>query len=228
MSSVFFDLAVGGDGSAVTDDSNPSTGLANGGHRTRLVPAMAQVVAVAGFVVNKAADAAAAESVATAAAIGLAQFNDVYLGAKTSDPTLDNDGNALQVGAMYWRSSGTVGLKVYTGSAWVYAALSSAIAAGVSLTPVGQITATDMQSSAAQIDQRISSESIHASAQSATYNGSGQLTGITETVDGYTRSTTLTYNSDGTLNTEAITYRGVTKTRTHSYSSSQWSGSTEV
>lgn len=228
MSSVFFDLAVGGDGSTVTDDSNPSTGLANGGHRARLVPAMAQVVAVAGFVVNKAADAAAAESVATAAAIGLAQFNDVYLGAKTSDPTLDNDGNALQVGAMYWRSSGTVGLKVYTGSAWVYAALSSAIAAGVSLTPVGQITATDMQSAAEQIDQRISSESIHASAQSATYNGSGQLTGITETVDGYTRSTTLTYNSDGTLNTEAITYRGVTKTRTHSYSSGQWSGSTEV
>lgn len=55
MSSVFFDPAVGGDGSTVSDDSNPSTGLANGGHRTRFVAALAQVVAIANWVLGRTA-----------------------------------------------------------------------------------------------------------------------------------------------------------------------------
>lgn len=152
MSSVYFDPAVGGDGSTVSDDSNPTTGLANGGHRTRMVPALAQTVAVAGFVADKAADAATAEAIATAAAIGLAQFNDIYLGANTADPTLDNDGNPLQVGALYFRTTGTVGLKTYTGSAWVYPALSSAVASGVSVTPTGNLTASDVQAALAELD----------------------------------------------------------------------------
>jgi hypothetical protein len=45
-------------------------------------------------------------------------FDDRYLGSKTSDPTLDNDGNALVGGALYFNSvAGS--MKVYTGSAWV-------------------------------------------------------------------------------------------------------------
>ena len=62
MSSVYFDPAVGGDGSTVTDDSNPTTGLANGGHRTRFVPSLANIVSVGNFALTKAsaADASAA------------------------------------------------------------------------------------------------------------------------------------------------------------------------
>jgi hypothetical protein len=45
--SVTFPVNLGGDGSTVTDDDNATTGLGNGGHRTRFVPAMGQVVAVA-------------------------------------------------------------------------------------------------------------------------------------------------------------------------------------
>ena len=45
-------------------------------------------------------------------------FDDRYLGAKTSDPSVDNDGNALVGGALYFNSvAGS--MKVYTGSAWV-------------------------------------------------------------------------------------------------------------
>lgn len=62
MSSVYFDPAVGGDGSTVTDDSNPSTGLANGGHRTRYVPSLANIVSVGNFSLTKA-NAAAASAV---------------------------------------------------------------------------------------------------------------------------------------------------------------------
>lgn len=68
MASVYFDPAVGGNGSTVTDDSNPTTGLANGGHRTRFVPALAQVVAVAGNTVTKATEAAASAAASAASA----------------------------------------------------------------------------------------------------------------------------------------------------------------
>ena len=67
MSSVYFDPALGGDGSTVTDDADPSTGLAQGGHRTRFVPALAETVAVASFVLTKAGEADASKSAAETA-----------------------------------------------------------------------------------------------------------------------------------------------------------------
>jgi hypothetical protein len=60
MASVTFPAGVGGDGSTVTDDANPTTGLANGGHRARFVPALSQMVAVAQNTVTQATAAAAA------------------------------------------------------------------------------------------------------------------------------------------------------------------------
>jgi len=44
-------------------------------------------------------------------------FDDRYLGAKASDPTVDNDGDALITGAMYFDSSNNV-MKVYSGTEW--------------------------------------------------------------------------------------------------------------
>lgn len=65
---------------------------------------------------NSAAFAAGSEAGATTAQIGaetaLDEFTDIYLGAKASDPTLDNDGNALQDGALYWNTVNTR-LRVY-------------------------------------------------------------------------------------------------------------------
>ena len=72
MASVTFLPEVGGNGLTVTDDANPTTGLANGGHRARFVPALAQVVAVASHVVDTAQDvnddAVTAQQAATDAA----------------------------------------------------------------------------------------------------------------------------------------------------------------
>lgn len=56
VDSVTFLESVGGDGSTITGDANPTTGLANGGHRKRFVNALAQVVAVAQHVVDTAED----------------------------------------------------------------------------------------------------------------------------------------------------------------------------
>lgn len=66
------------------------------------------------------------------------------------------------------------------------------------------------------------------SGQTATYNGNGQLTGLSETVDGYARTSAYTYNADGTVNTETVTWHGVTRVRTHNYTNGLWTGSTEV
>ena len=69
MASVTFTPDVGGSGLTVTDDANPTTGLANGGHRARFVPALAQVVAVAQHVVDTAEDVNADKLVAQQAVV---------------------------------------------------------------------------------------------------------------------------------------------------------------
>jgi len=48
---------------------------------------------------------AAAETAQTAAEAALDSFDDRYLGAKSSAPSTDNDGNALLTGALYFNSS---------------------------------------------------------------------------------------------------------------------------
>ena len=122
MSSVTFDVAVGGDGSTVTDDNNATTGLREGGWKTRFVPCFTQQVAVANYIVTKAGEAStsasAASSSAAASAASYDSFDDRYLGAKSSEPSFDNDGNALLTGALYWNTASSV-MKVWSGTSWV-------------------------------------------------------------------------------------------------------------
>lgn len=54
MTSVFFDPAVGGDGTTVSDDANPVTGLDGGGHVVRFVPALGNQVNIAKVTVDAA------------------------------------------------------------------------------------------------------------------------------------------------------------------------------
>jgi len=54
---------------------------------------------------------------ASSAAASYDSFDDRYLGAKASDPTVDNDGNPLITGALYFNTA-IPAMKVYTGSAW--------------------------------------------------------------------------------------------------------------
>lgn len=59
----------------------------------------------------------AAESARDGAVAAYDAFDDRYLGSKTTDPTLDNDGAALLEGALYWNSVANE-MRVYDGSAW--------------------------------------------------------------------------------------------------------------
>ncbi len=74
-----------------------------------------------------ASSATSASSAATQAESAWDSFDDRYLGAKTTPPTVDNDGNPLIVGALYWNSNNSE-MYVWDGSAW------DAITTNVSMT----------------------------------------------------------------------------------------------
>ena len=76
---------------------------------------------------NAATSASAAAASQTAAAASAASaasaydsFDDRYLGPKSADPTLDNDGNALVAGALYFNSTANE-MRVYDGANWIAA-----------------------------------------------------------------------------------------------------------
>jgi hypothetical protein len=59
----------------------------------------------------------AAELAATNAAASYDSFDDRYLGAKSSDPSVDNDGGALIIGALYFNTTDQK-MKVYATLGW--------------------------------------------------------------------------------------------------------------
>ena len=85
---------------------------------------------------NASTSATNAASSAAAAASALDSFDDRYLGSKSSDPTLDNDGNALLTGALYYNTT-TQTMKVYDGANWI-----TATAAGTTALLVYKYVAT--------------------------------------------------------------------------------------
>ena len=85
----------------------------------------------------------AAETAQTAAETALDTFDDRYLGAKASDPTVDNDGNALIDGALYFNTTDNV-TKVYDlgNTAWVL----------LKLTPANQANVNAVQASIGNVN----------------------------------------------------------------------------
>jgi hypothetical protein len=109
----------------------------------------------------------AAESARDSALSAFDNFDDKYLGAKSSDPTVDNDGDALVSGALYFNTNDDV-MMVYTGSTWVaaYASLSGALlvsnnlsdvnSAGTAATNIGLGTGSSPTFAGATINGNIS------------------------------------------------------------------------
>ena len=79
---------------------------------------------------NASTSATAAAASAAAAAASADNFDDTYLGAKSSDPTVDNDGDPLNAGDLYFNTTSD-SLKVYNGASWDVVASGSTLAAVV-------------------------------------------------------------------------------------------------
>lgn len=111
-----------------TNQANIATNQANIA-TTKADNATAQADRAATAAANADADRIAAQDAAAAAAASYDSFDDRYLGSKASDPTLDNDGNALIEGALYWNSTAKE-MRTYNGTAWVTTSVANAVSRG--------------------------------------------------------------------------------------------------
>jgi hypothetical protein len=114
---------------------------------TSATSAAASATAAATSATSSATSASAAATSATSASSAATtydNFDDRYLGSKTTAPTVDNDGDTLITGALYFNSvTGVMG--VWSGSAWVAINTTSTYSAptiGSTLIPSGTTVTT--------------------------------------------------------------------------------------
>jgi hypothetical protein len=139
------------------------------------------------------------------AAASYDSFDDRYLGAKSTVPTLDNDGNALLTGALYWDDNLSA-MRAYNGTAWV--TLPAATASTVSNTPSGNIAATNVQAAINELDAEkalLAGSAIQAFSAS-TFTGSGS--GLTGTAAGLTSGGNALLAGSATQEFSASTFTG--------------------
>lgn len=117
---------VAGVSSAVTTNaSNISSINTNASNITAIQNASTNATNAATSASNAATAQTAAEAARDATLAAYDSFDDRYLGAKSSNPSVDNDGNALLAGALYYNTT-VPEMRLYTGSAWVAAYVSGA------------------------------------------------------------------------------------------------------
>jgi hypothetical protein len=91
---------------------------------TSATSAAASATAATTSASSAATSASSAATSASSAATTYDNFDDRYLGSKSTAPTVDNDGNTLLVGALYWNST-LNNMYVWSGSVWVQMATTS-------------------------------------------------------------------------------------------------------
>jgi len=96
---------------AATSESNASTSETN---------AATSATASASSATAAAASQTAAAASAASAASAFDNFDDTYLGSFSSNPTVDNDGDALVEGALYFNTTANE-MRVYDGANWIAA-----------------------------------------------------------------------------------------------------------
>ena len=116
----------GGSGDATTDATNEASIASNAAtaastSATAAANSASSASTSATNASNSATAAATSETnaatSASAAATSYDNFDDRYLGSKSSAPSVDNDGNTLLTGALYWNSSNST-MYAWGGSSW--------------------------------------------------------------------------------------------------------------
>ena len=112
-----------------------------------------------------AASQTAAAASAASAASAFDNFDDTYLGSKTSDPTTDNDGDPLNAGDLYFNSTANE-MRVYDGANWI-----AATSAGAASLILYEYTATSGQTTFSGADDNAASLSYTANNIQVVMNG---------------------------------------------------------
>lgn len=157
----------------------------------------------------------ASETAKAGAETALDDFTDIYLGAKNTssgNPTVDNDGDALQTGALMYDSTNSL-MKTYNGSAWV-AAFASAGGALVNSNNLSDVSSASSArgnlglGTAAVLNTGTSAGNaivLDGSARLPAVDGS-QLTGLPAGYTGWTVSDGS--NSENIASTNTVTFAG--------------------
>ena len=167
---------------AATSETNAATSATNAA--TSATNSASSATASSNSASSATTAQSAAEAARDAALAAFDSFDDRYLGQIASNPSTDNDGNALVAGTLYFNTT-TDEMKVYDGSAWLnaYASLSGALLAtsnlsdlnnaGTARTNLGLGTAATTDASAyataAQADQTVSLTGAGTTTVSGTY-----------------------------------------------------------
>ena len=143
-------------GEAGTSATNSANSAANS--------ATSETNAASSATAAAASQVSAANSAASAAA-AFDNFDDTYLGSFASDPTVDNDGDALVQGALYFNTTANE-MRVYDGGNWIAASS----AGGVSLI-LYEYTATAGQTTFSGADDNAATLSYTANNIQVVMNG---------------------------------------------------------
>jgi len=175
---------------SATDSANSATASANSATASAgsATSSAGSATTAAGSATAASGSASAAASSAAAAAATYDDFDDRYLGDKSSDPSVDNDGNALLTGALYFNTSSNV-MRVYTGSSWANVA---PVATSITVSQISDLTAT-----ATELNY---TDGVTSNIQTQ-LDASGSVTSVggTGTVSGLTLTGTVTSSGDLTL-----------------------------
>ena len=97
---------------SATNAANSATAAANSATAAQTAETNAETAET-----NAETAQAAAESAQAAAEAALASFNATYLGAQSSDPSVDNEGDPVTAGDWYFNTSSNIS-RIYNGSTW--------------------------------------------------------------------------------------------------------------
>jgi len=187
---------------ASTSASNASTSASNASASASTATTQAS---------NASTSATNAANSATAAAASFDSFDDIYLGAKATAPTLDNDGNALQTGALYWNTTSS-SLFIRNGAAWDPAAFSASGSVTAFNTRTGSVTLTsgDVTTALGFTPGQGTVTSVSGTSPVSVATGTTtpviSMPAATTSVNGYLTSTDwTTFNNKGTGTVTSVT-----------------------
>lgn len=194
--------------SAATDSASAQNAANNAANSQTAAATSAGNAATSATSASTSASSASTSATAAAlsetnAATVYDNFDDRYLGVKTTSPAVDNDGNTLQTGALYFNST-TNEMYVWTGSLWTTVSnttSSSAAAVSAAAALVSQNAAATSASNAATSATNASNSASTASTQAT--NASNSASSASTSASNAASSASSASTSASTATTQA-------------------------